>query len=264
MAHPMAPLPRPLSELPLPSLARVRAVATDIDETLTERGLLTPAVLAHVARLTLAGVEVLLVTGRPAGHTVGLVTYLPGIERAVAENGGVLLTREGARFLVDVPVAVLRSRLDACEREVLVRVPDARLTGDRFARSTDATFHVEGLSLEGRAALDAVAHAHGFTTVASSMHVHVLLPGVSKGVALERVCRERGLSPETGEVVTVGDSLTDAPLFDPERFPLSVGVANLRPYLPRIPHAPAWITAEPEGRGFGELARRLVAARSPS
>lgn len=261
MALPMALHPRPLSELPAAALARVRAVATDVDDTLTERGLLTPGVLAVVVQLVEAGVQVVLVTGRPAGHTVGLLTYLPGLEHAVAENGGVLLSREGARLLTEPGADELRDRLDAVEREILDAVPEARVTGDRFARLTDATFHVEGLSGPGQDALDAVAMAHGFTTVASSIHVHVLLPGVSKGVALERVCRERGLDAGAGEVVTVGDSLTDVPLFDPELFPISVGVANVQPYLARMRHTPAWIAEAPEGRGFMELARRLLEAR---
>ena len=260
MAHPMA-APRPLSDLPDAQLARVRAVAADVDDTLTVGGRLVPPVLEQIAALGEAGVRVILVTGRPAGHTVGLITYLPGLELAIAENGGVVLSPEGAALRVGAAAADLRVRLDACEREILLTVHEARLTGDRFARLTDCTFHVRGLSDGARAAIDAIATVHGFTTIASSIHVHVLEPGVSKGATLEAVCAQLGLDARAGEVATIGDSMTDAPLFERARFPLSVGVANIAAYLPRLPQAPAWITAEPEGHGFIELARRVRAAR---
>lgn len=250
--------PRPLSDMPDGALARVRAVAADIDDTLTEHGLLTPPVLEALAALA-RHVRILLVTGRPAGHTVGLITYLPGLELAIAENGGVVLSRSGAKLRDGLTASQLRERLDACEREILATVPDARLTGDRFARLTDCTFEVHGLPEAGRAALDAVAMAHGFTTIASSIHVHVLEPGVSKGATLAAVVAELGL--EKTEVLTIGDSMTDAPLFDPAAFPLSVGVANVRAYLPRMAHTPAWITAAAEGRGFLEMAARLLRAK---
>lgn len=250
--------PRPLSDLPDAALARVRAVAADIDDTLTEHGLLTPPVLEALAALA-RHVRILLVTGRPAGHTVGLITYLPGLELAIAENGGVVLSRSGAKLRDGLTASQMRERLDACEREILSSVPDARLTGDRFARLTDCTFEVRGLSEAGRAALDAVALAHGFTTIASSIHVHVLEPGVSKGATLGAVCGQLGL--EKAEVLTIGDSMTDAPLFDAAAFPLSVGVANVRAYLPRMAHTPAWITTAAEGRGFLEMAARLLRAK---
>ncbi len=42
------------------------------------------------------------------------------------------------------------------------------------------------------------------------------------------------------------------------RFPLSVGVANVREHLPRLPVAPAFVTEADRGRGFAELGRLLL------
>ena len=44
-------------------------------------------------------------------------------------------------------------------------------------------------------------------------------------------------------------------------FPLSVGVANLRRFAEQLHTWPAWITAGERGRGFAEVARRLLATR---
>lgn len=47
-----------------------------------------------------------------------------------------------------------------------------------------------------------------------------------------------------------------------ERFPHSVGVANLRRFAGELQHWPAWITQGERGAGFAEVARALLAARS--
>ena len=54
----------------------------------------------------------------------------------------------------------------------------------------------------------------------------------------------------------VGDSPNDAPLF--AYFPLSVGVANIRPFLDRIATPPAYVTQAEAGAGFEELATLLL------
>jgi hypothetical protein len=69
-----------------------------------------------------------------------------------------------------------------------------------------------------------------------------------------------GTAPKRDEWIYVGDSPNDEPLF--AAFALSVGVANLRPYLPRLKSPPKWITSKPSGEGFVELADKLIAVRS--
>ena len=68
-------------------LAPVRVVATDVDGTLTRDGALDPEVVRVIAALAEAGLVVVPVSGRPAGEVLGLCRYLPGVQRAIAENG---------------------------------------------------------------------------------------------------------------------------------------------------------------------------------
>ena len=56
-----------------------------------------------------------------------------------------------------------------------------------------------------------------------------------------------------------GDSGNDAAAF--AWFPTSVGVANVRGHLDRLPVPPAWITQAERGAGFAELADAVLAAR---
>src|SRR5687768_660769 len=55
----------------------IALVATDVDGTLTSRGEILAPVLAALADLAAAGIEVVPVSGRPAGEVLGLVRYLP-------------------------------------------------------------------------------------------------------------------------------------------------------------------------------------------
>ena len=45
-----------------------------------------------------------------------------------------------------------------------------------------------------------------------------------------------------------------------ERFPVSVGVANIARFLPELTHPPKFITRQARGAGFAELAKLLLQA----
>jgi 3-deoxy-D-manno-octulosonate 8-phosphate phosphatase KdsC-like HAD superfamily phosphatase len=65
--------------------------------------------------------------------------------------------------------------------------------------------------------------------------------------------------PEVIEhVAYVGDSPNDAPLF--ARVPLSVGVANVAPFLSRMEASPRYVTRAAAGAGFVEFAEAVLAA----
>jgi hypothetical protein len=57
----------------------------------------------------------------------------------------------------------------------------------------------------------------------------------------------------------IGDSPNDASLF--ADIPVSVGVANVRDALDKIPVPPAYVCERTRGAGFVEFAYRLIEAR---
>jgi hydroxymethylpyrimidine pyrophosphatase-like HAD family hydrolase len=59
-----------------------------MDGTLTRSGRFSSALLQDLEVLALAGIPVVIVTGRSAGWVSGLLHYLP-IVGAIAENGGI-------------------------------------------------------------------------------------------------------------------------------------------------------------------------------
>ena len=74
----------------------VRAVFTDLDGTLTTGGRLAATTYETVAALDAAGVEVVVVTGRPAGWGHAMFRLWP-VRAVVTENGGVTYLRAGGR-----------------------------------------------------------------------------------------------------------------------------------------------------------------------
>ena len=56
---------RPLADWPLDERRGIRGVFTDIDDTLTTHGAITPDALAALGALRAAGLTVIAITGRP-------------------------------------------------------------------------------------------------------------------------------------------------------------------------------------------------------
>src|SRR6476469_2545152 len=77
---------RPITELPVDVRRGVRAVLTDIDDTLTEHGRLPAVAYTAMARLKQAGLAVVPITGRPAGWCDLIARQWPG-DGVVGENG---------------------------------------------------------------------------------------------------------------------------------------------------------------------------------
>jgi hydroxymethylpyrimidine pyrophosphatase-like HAD family hydrolase len=97
------------------------------------------------------------------------------------------------------------------------------------------------------------------TARVSSIHVNGWFGRYDKLGMTRQLLQEQfgvDLDARRGEFVFVGDSPNDAPLF--AWFPLSVGVANIRPFLDRIATPPAYVTHAEAGAGFEELAALLL------
>ena len=143
------PAPRPWAEAPHAALQAVVGVLTDIDDTLTTGGAITPDALEALALLQAAGLHVIAITGRPLGWSAPFARAWP-VDAIVAENGAVALFREeGGRLTIDYAQdEATRTRNAQRLREVAARVlrevPGARLAQDSAGRVTDiASDHAE-------------------------------------------------------------------------------------------------------------------------
>lgn len=244
-----------LASLTSAPLASVRLVAADIDDTLTQAGKFTGELLAALSQLAQAGLHTLLVTGRSAGWGQALAAYLPGISGVIAENGLVWLAPGAEPLPLGVfdsaPLADNTARLAACYGWQPAEDNAFRLYDRTFLRPPD--FDQRQLA-RCRQQVDA-----GFEVLASSVHIHVKPAGYSKSTALLQVANTVcAVHDPAQEVLVIGDSPNDAPLF--RVFPLAVGVANVLDYRDELgADLPRFVTRYREGAGFLELTERLLA-----
>ncbi|HEX3138462.1 MAG TPA: HAD-IIB family hydrolase [Rhizobacter sp.] len=261
--------PSPWSELPPEQARHAIGVLTDIDDTLTTEGAITPEALSALAALRAAHIPVMAITGRPMGWSEPFSRDWP-IDAIVAENGAVALFREGGALRIeyaqDEPTRRHNAqRLREVAQRVLREVPGATLAQDSAGRVTDiAVDHSEFAHL-GDAQIEQVVQlmrGEGMNATVSSIHIngwfgeHTKLSGARWIV--QRLLG-RALDADTARWVYVGDSTNDQLMF--AHFPLSVGVANLMRFAAQLQTWPAYLTRCERGEGFAEVARALLTAR---
>ena len=246
---------------------RVAALLFDIDDTLTTGGRLTAAAYGALERLKHAGKRVVAVTGRPAGWCDHIARMWP-VDAVVGENGAFYFTfaqgRLEKRFQEDAAArAAKRERLDAIAKAIFAAMPGCAIASDQPYRETDLAIDycedVPPLPLEAAERIAALMRESGLTARVSSIHVNGLFGAYDKLAMTRQLFAERfgqDLDAANREVVFVGDSPNDAPMFG--FFENSVGVANVRRFAARLAAAPKFVTQAEAGAGFAELVYHLL------
>lgn len=245
-----------IDSLPLTSerLTDIRLIATDIDGTLTREGKFTPELLQAIDQLNTKGIKLLLVTGRSAGWVSAVNNYLP-VAGAIAENGGVYFNDRGEfDFLTQIDqIETHRAELANRFWELQELYPQIQESIDNQFRITDWTFDLSDLTDLELREIDTKCQAWGYSFTFSTIQCHIKPLRQDKGVAILQIVKEYFPEIKPTQIITVGDSPNDASMFDPQRFPHSVGVANIQDYLSQLPYQPQYLTKLPEVAGFCEL-----------
>ena len=239
-------------------LRNIRALASDIDETITIDGTLYAENWKRITRLREAGVKVILVTGRTAGHALTLTTYAD-IDAAIGENGGVICRGETVQ-IADYFDQRRFERIVSVAERVKKHFAYLQWTDDNFMRKTDQTFYVHDVPVADIEKMRQMVAIDDLAIVYSSVHIHVSDPEVNKGRTLVPLLAEFGID-DMEQVITIGDSPNDVGLFNHDLFPHSVGVKNIENYLDRLPVRPTYILDKYEGHGFGRLCDEILAAK---
>jgi phosphoglycolate phosphatase-like HAD superfamily hydrolase len=209
----------------------LRAVALDLDATLTEHDELSEPALAAVDDVRADELAAVLVTGRILEE---LEQEHPGLARhfdaVVAENGAVLAVEDEVRDLAAPVEESLAAALSG--RDVPFRRGRVLLAGD----VRHAPVVVEAVGLLG---LDC-------QIIRNRDALMVLPAGVSKGTGLLAALIELGISPHN--TLAVGDAENDLALL--EAAEVGVAVANAVPSLRA--HADL-VLDEPDGAGVAAL-----------
>lgn len=289
------PLPTtlsPLTEWPPSARRNLVGVFTDIDDTLTTDGAITPDALQALHDLRAAGLVVVPITGRPIGWCT---RFMDGeahqrwpVDAMVAENGAVAYVRAPEKDFTHQnplqPAPVLREQLsklyqlDAATRSanqaamqavvqrVLREVPGVAQSLDSAGRETDIAFdYAEHAQLPPATVqrVLAVLQDCGMQTTVSSIHIHGCFGAFDKWTGAQWIVRSlwgRDLATELERWAFVGDSGNDQVMF--RHFPHSVGVANIARFAATLSDLPRYVTPGERGAGFAQVAQAILQART--
>lgn len=263
----------------------ITGLLTDIDDTLTTDGAITPEALDALGALRAAGLHVIAITGRPVGWSEPFAATWP-VDAIVAENGAVALLptpkisgkNRLEAFTGERNQLSKRYQQDTATRtanhlrmhEVLARiereVPGARRATDWAGRETDIAIDHSEFTHLPQAQIDqcvTLMRAAGMHATVSSIHINGWFGTHNKWEGARWIVHTlfgRTLEDEIGHWVYVGDSTNDQTMF--ERVPHSVGVANIARFVPQLQHLPRYVTQGERGAGFAELVRKILNQKS--
>lgn len=265
----------PLNSMPGEVARGVRAVLTDIDDTLTDNGRLAAATYAALEQLHDAGLIVVPVTGRPAGWCDLIARQWP-VDGVVGENGAFWFfhdersNRMRRHYLrSDHQWQQDRHRLDAIAADIIRTIPGTALAADQAYRAVDMAIDfredVTPLGPEAVQRIVAAFEREGATAKISSIHVNAWYGTHDKLTTSLAMLRDLfGIDAAAAReaIVFVGDSPNDAPMF--AHFPQAVGVANVNEFAGRMAAWPTYVTEARSGEGFVEFAEILLRRRGLS
>lgn len=257
---------KPLISAELSNLG-IKYVFTDIDDTLTTHGRLQSNAYDALWKLHNAGFKVIPVTGRPAGWCEMIARFWP-VDGVIGENGGFYFTYKDKKmkrhfFNTEAERAKNQEKLNLIKNEVLVKVPGCAVASDQFTRLMDLAIDfcedVPALNDQDVKKIVSVYEKHGAVAKVSSIHVNGWFGDYSKISMIKEFCENelgedfKTISPQA---IFVGDSPNDEPSF--EHFKYSVGVANIKKFIPDLEFKPTWVSELDGGDGFCEVLNKLI------
>ena len=259
---------KPLSSWPQSARDKIVGVFTDIDDTLTTEGAITPDALEALHHLKAKGLMVIPITGRPLGWSIPFAYTWP-VDALVAENGAVALLHNTQTNQVnkiyqqDLPTRTHNfQEMQRIAKHVMKEIPGTVMAQDSPGRETDIAFdHSEfhKLTTEKIEHVVQLLQQEGMTATVSSIHINAWFGDHNKWHGAQWILKEltgRDLKLELDQWVYVGDSTNDQVMF--EHFSQSMGVANIKRFEGELKHLPHYITQKERGAGFAEVAQGIL------
>jgi phosphoglycolate phosphatase len=195
-----------------------RTFAVDIDGTITENGggRIHLDALDALRRLTNMGHDVIFVTGRSSVEGYLLSVFGGTTKIAVGENGGCITT--------DSDEHVLLGNMDECKKAFKIIKDNIDNVKEKhvFPRMTEVvlerTFDLE-------LARKLLAEKNISVELSDSQYAyHINSPGIDKGTGFRTIMEKLSISAE--DVIAIGDSATDIPLFRVAKTSIALGNAS--------------------------------------
>ncbi len=268
-------MPLPLAKWKKKDAKKIRGIFSDIDDTLTHHGKLTEESYKALWQAKKAGLRFIPITGRPAGWVDHLARMWP-VDAVIGENGAFYYYldpkqgRDGKlmrRFVQDEATrAKNREKLWEIFHRLQKKYPHLQVASDQAYREIDlAVDFCEDVPRLPESVIDEIVAAfvkEGAQAKISSIHVNAWFGKHDKYSCCKLLLQElygEDFDEVKHEYLYFGDSPNDEPLF--REFPVSIGVVNVKEFLPRMKSPPTFITRKEGGHGFAEAIKFLLAAR---
>ena len=195
-----------------------RTFAVDIDGTITENGggRIHLDALEALRRLTNMGHDVIFVTGRSSVEGYLLSVFGGTTKIAVGENGGCITTDSNDHLLL--------GNMDECKKafEIIKSNIDNVKEKHVFPRMTEVvlerTFDLE-------LARKLLKEKNISVELSDSQYAyHINSSGIDKGAGFTKIMKK--LSISANDVIAIGDSATDIPLFKVAKTSIALGNAS--------------------------------------
>lgn len=246
---------------------KVQFLLTDIDDTLTDEGQLGSEAYKALWDLHRAGIQVIPITGRPAGWCEMIARQWP-VAGVVGENGGFYFryhhkTMQRHFHFDEATQASNRTKLLALQAKILKEVPGCAVASDQFCRLMDlAIDFCEDVPALPRSEVQKIVelfHKAGAEAKVSSIHVNGWFGKYDKlTTTLKMLKNEFQVSIEEAKAkcAFTGDSPNDEPMFG--YFPHSFAVANIQNFIKDLNTPPTYVAKTRGGLGFVEIVRQIL------
>lgn len=250
--------------------SQIKYLFTDIDDTITTHGQLPANSYQKLWDLKDAGIEVIPITGRPAGWCDMIARFWP-VRAVIGENGAFYFSYENKKMkrvwaYGDDERAKHQKNLDTIKLEVLKQVPGAAVSADQFSRLFDLAIDfcedIPPLPPKDIERIVKIFTDHGAQAKVSSIHVNGWFGAHDKLSMCKTFCKnELQIDPQTAQdqIAFSGDSPNDEPMF--AFFKNSFGVANIKAFKAQLKNLPTYITDAESAQGFTQLADRLISLK---
>ncbi len=242
---------------------------SDIDDTITTDGLITPQAFESIWNLHNAGIKVVPVTGRPAGWCDHIARMWP-VEGIIGENGAFYFSYDRKNkkmrrvyLLSEEERLQHREKLTKLGERIIREVPGSKIAADQPFRIADlAIDYREDTTPLNRAAVSRICEImedEGVNYKVSSIHVNCWFGEYDKLTCLKKFIEDREKTDYENmidRILFIGDSPNDEPMF--RELKNTVAVANIKYFLDDIENYPTYITNKPSGEGFREAVNIIL------
>ncbi|MEM2896826.1 MAG: phosphoglycolate phosphatase [Candidatus Bathyarchaeia archaeon] len=223
---------------------KIKAVATDVDGTLTDKEeRISCKAIEAIRNLEAKGISVILASGNALCVLKTLKNYLGCSGALICENGAVVEYEGRIKVF---------GKLDNA-RSVLKRLKEKY--GDKIVESWSNPYRLVDLALrrtiEKEKIIEVMSDFPNLNLLDSGYAYHILNKEVNKGKALEAVAELMGIG--LNEIVAIGDSETDVEMFKAVSY--GIAVANSPKSLKAVAKH---VTAKGDGEGFFEASELIL------